>query len=234
MKIIFFSDAHLDERDNKKIKLVNAFIHDVCADADIVVILGDLFEFYHGYDGYIYPCYRDVADSLKALADKGTDIYFVEGNHEFRMGAFFESCTGATCIDKLIIDIDGKNTFISHGYEIGRNILVKILKTRLIYAIMDIFGPGITWKIAVIARMFLSRKKKPYSNRAKGIFRQFARKILDEGYDAVILAHSHISDIMELASGNTKKFYLNTGDIIRGSTYVEYNTQKGFELKKYR
>lgn len=233
MKIIFFSDAHLGKKDYDRTDFLVRFINDVCTDADMVVILGDLFEFYHGYDGYIYPWYRDIADSLKNLTVRGKVVYFLEGNHECQMGVFFESYTGITCADNMTMDIEGKKTFIAHGYEIRKNYLVKILKTHFIYAIMDMFGPGLTWKIAAIARMFLSRKKKPYSKKAKDIFRQFAREKLDQGYDAVILAHSHVSDKMEYGSEKAKEYYLNTGDIIEGSTYVEYNTEMGFELKTY-
>lgn len=233
MKIIFFSDAHLDKKTDEKKELVKSFLNDVCKDTDMVVILGDLFEFYHGYDGYIYPWYRDITDSLKNLTARGKVVYFLEGNHECRMGSFFESYTGITCADNMTMDIEGKKTFIAHGYKIRKNYLVKLLKTRCIYTVMDMFGPGLTWKVAAIARIFLSRKKKSYSKNAIGIFRQFAREKLDQGYDAVILAHSHVSDKVEYGSEKAKKCYLNTGDIIESSTYVEYNTETGFEIKTY-
>ena len=71
MKAIFFSDAHIDKNDTQKISFVEKFIDDVCSDADIVFILGDLFEFYHGYEGYIFPWYRSITESFKTLVEKG-------------------------------------------------------------------------------------------------------------------------------------------------------------------
>jgi UDP-2,3-diacylglucosamine hydrolase len=233
MKIIFFSDAHLDKKHDHKNRLVIRFLSDVCADADRVFILGDLFEFYHGYDGYIFPWYRDVADSLKNLTGKGKTIYLLEGNHEFHVGSHFESYTGVTCADSLAIQLDGKKVFLAHGHEIKNNCLVKALKTRFMSSAMDMFKPALAWKVAAIAGIFLSRRKKPYNNKIKDVFRQYARTKFEEGYEAVILAHSHMSDRVEFTFGNTKKYYLNTGDIIQGSTYVEYNTNTGFEIKKY-
>jgi UDP-2,3-diacylglucosamine pyrophosphatase LpxH len=44
MKMIFFADAHLTRKNKKKIKFVETFVRDVCSDADMVFILGDLFE----------------------------------------------------------------------------------------------------------------------------------------------------------------------------------------------
>lgn len=233
MKIIFFSDAHLDEKDKKRADLLVRFINDVCPDADMVFILGDLFEFYHGHDGFIYPWYEDVIESLKGLTNKGKGVYFVEGNHEFQMGSFFQSHTGIKCADYFAVDIDGRKTFIAHGHEIKKNYLTTVLKTRFIYRVMDTLGPNLTWKIASLARIFLSKKEKPYSDKAINDFRRFARKKFDEGYGAVIMAHSHIPDEMEHVVGNIKKDYLNTGDIIKFSSYVEYNTDTGFEIKKY-
>jgi UDP-2,3-diacylglucosamine hydrolase len=233
MRIVFFSDAHLDKKDDGRRDLLLRFIINVCQDADMLVIVGDLFEFYHGYDGYIYPWYKEVIESLKSIASKSKPVYFIEGNHEFKMGGFFEKYTGIRCVDDLTIDIDSKKILIAHGYQIRKNYLVKFLKTPFIYGIMDMFGPALTWKIAAVSGTFLSRKTKPFIANVMDIFREFARGKLDDGYDAVILAHSHIPDKMEYDSGNTTKHYLNTGDIIKSSTYVEYNTETGFEIKKY-
>jgi UDP-2,3-diacylglucosamine hydrolase len=238
MRIVFFSDVHLDKKDDGKTVFLIRFINDVCKDADMVIILGDLFEFYHGYDGYIYPWYKEVIDSLKNITNKNKRVYLIEGNHEFRMWSFFESYTGVKCMDYLTIDVDNKKIFAAHGHQVKDNYLVKFLKTSFIYSIMDQFGPRLTWKIAAISGIFLSRKKKPYNNNNNNnividIFRRFARRKLDEGCDAVVLAHSHIPDKMEYTSGDTIKYYLNTGDIIKSLTYVEYNTGTGFELKRY-
>jgi UDP-2,3-diacylglucosamine hydrolase len=233
MKIVFFSDAHLDKKDDGRTVLLIRFISEICKDADMLVILGDFFEFYHGYDGYIYPWYREVINSLKNFVNKDKQVYFIEGNHEFHMGNFFETYTGIKCMDDLTINIDNKKILVTHGYQIRKNYLVKFLKTSFIYSIMDILGPVLTWKIAAISGKFLSRKKKAYNKNVLNIFRQFAREKLNDGYDAIILAHSHMSDKMEYISGNTKKYYLNTGDIIKSSTYVEYNTGTGFEVKTF-
>jgi UDP-2,3-diacylglucosamine hydrolase len=233
MKIVFFSDAHLDKKDDGRTALLIRFINDICKDADILVILGDIFEFYHGYDGYIYPWYREIINSLKNITSNGKLVYFIEGNHEFRMGRFFETYTGIKCMDDLTLDVDNKKLLIIHGYQLKKNYLVRFLKTSFIYGIMDMFGPGLTWKIAAISGMFLSSKKKGFNRKAFDVFREFGRKKLDDGYDAVIVGHSHMPDKMEYISGETKKYYLNTGDIIKSSTYVEYNTGTGFEIKRY-
>jgi len=233
LRAIFFSDVHLLRGDTDKIGLVQEFLKDCCSGADMIFILGDLFEFYHGYDGYIYPWYKDVADALRELSGSGKQVFFLEGNHEFGMGAFFEHYTGITCRRNMTIHLDDKKIFVAHGDASGPFCLGSILKTRFIYAIMDILGPVHTWKVATAAGFFLSRKIKPYNEKIKNIFRENAQKKLEEGYDAVIYAHSHIADRCEFDRQDRKKIYLNTGDFEKRLDYVLYDSNTGFTQEKY-
>jgi UDP-2,3-diacylglucosamine hydrolase len=233
LRAVFFSDAHLVQKDTDKTELVQEFLKDYCADAGMVFVLGDLFEFYHGYDGYIYPWYKDVIDALRELTENGKRVFFLEGNHEFGMGDFFEQYTGVTCGQDMTIYLDDKKIFVSHGDASGLFCLGSILKNRFIYAIMDILGPMPTWKTAHVAGHFLSRKIKPYNEKIKDVFRENARKKLDEGYDVIIYAHSHIADKIEFDSETGKKTYLNTGDFGKRLDFVLYDSNSGFTQEKY-
>ena len=133
MKAVFFSDAHLAGDDAAKTERLKGFIKRVTEDADLVVILGDLFEFYHGYEGYIYPHYKEIVDLLRDIAS-GRSVYLIEGNHEFRMGRYFESYTGIRCVDTLTLNIDDKRVFLSHGDTAPRLARAPALKSRPIYA----------------------------------------------------------------------------------------------------
>jgi UDP-2,3-diacylglucosamine hydrolase len=233
LKAVFFSDVHLVQEDADKIELVQGFLKECCADADMVFILGDLFEFYHGYDGYIYPWYKSVIDNLKELAESGKQVYFLEGNHEFGLGAFFEHYTGVTSSQDMTVELDNKKIFLSHGDRSGLFCLGSVLKTRFIYAIMDILGPVVTWKAATVAGYFLSRKKKLYNEKIRNYFRENARNIIDKGYDAVIYGHSHMADKIEFDREGEKKNYLNTGDFGKRQNYVLYDSNSGFTQEKY-
>ena len=234
MKCIFFGDTHLAKEDGGRHVLVTTFIKEICTDADMVFILGDLFEFYHGYDGFIYPWYKNVADALRDIALKGTAVYHIEGNHEFEMGLFFASYTGLTCARSLTIEIDDKKVFLSHGDEMANPALRKVLKSAFIYAVMDALGPAITWKVAMACRVFLSKRRRLYSQKVRDAFRVYARQKLDEGYSAVVLAHSHMPDFVEYGNGETKRTYVNTGDLIENLTYGEYTSASGFAIRTYK
>jgi len=233
MKCIFFGDTHLTRKDDRRHAFVKTFVTDVCAGADMVFILGDLFEFYHGYDGFIYPWYKNVVDALREIGLTGTAVYHIEGNHEFGMGPFFSSYAGLTCVRDLTIEIDGKKMFLSHGDEAANVALRKILKAPFTYAVMDALGPALTWKVAMACRIFLSKRRRTYSQQVRDTFRVYAKRKLDEGYYATVLAHTHMPDFVEYGSGETKKIYLNTGDLIENLSYGEYTTSSGLALRIY-
>lgn len=234
LKTIFFSDAHLGRKDDENKKALARFIRDTCMDADNVFILGDLFEFYHGYKDYIYPWYIEIIELFKELTLSGKKVYFIEGNHEFDMGEYISQYSGIECCKEITIDIDGRKTYIGHGYEVSGGWLVRLLKSGPAIGMMDLLGPSITWKVASIASLFLSDKRKVFNEKVKMRFRSYAKRKLTEGYDVVILAHSHMPDMVTYdLPGGKIKYYLNTGDIIKGPTYIEYVTGSGFMLKQY-
>ena len=164
MKAVFFSDAHLADNDAGKVRAVKTFLRQMAEDADIVVVLGDLFEFYHGYDGYIYPFYKEIVDALRDAA-LSKSVYFIEGNHEYRMGPYFESYTGIRCVRSLSLDLDGKRVFLCHGDASRALALGRLLRSRLVLSIMDLLGPDRTWRIAMRCARVISKKRKIYDER---------------------------------------------------------------------
>ncbi len=233
MKVVFFSDAHLTDSDPSRIQTAARVMRDLSRDADMVVVIGDIFEFYHGFGAYVYPFFREVVDTLRDLAADRC-VYFIEGNHEFGMGPFFESYTGVKCVDKLAIDMDGKKVFISHGDEIGAAVLRGILKSRFVYALMDLLGPARTWRIAMACRPILSKSHKTPSERTLNRFRRHGRRKLAEGYDAVVMAHSHMADLEEYSLSGRTGVYMNTGDLVESSSYGIYVSGRGFSVETYR
>jgi UDP-2,3-diacylglucosamine hydrolase len=232
VKAVFFSDAHLtDNKDERRASLI-ASIREVSKDADMVFFLGDLFEFYHGYDGYIPPFFRDMAETLREMAVH-RPVYFLEGNHEFGMGRFFETYTGVKCAESLAINMDGKKVFLSHGDNIDAPLLRRILRSHFIYSVMDVFGPRLTWKIAMACRPVLSRSNKAYNARTRDRFRKYGAQKLQEGYDAVVLAHSHMADKVEHQSEGKTKVYMNTGDLEKSLSYGEYVSGQGFLIRTF-
>ncbi len=233
MRIIFFSDTHLHRDDAPKTAYVRDFVHSVCRSADAVAILGDLFEFFFGYRNYVYAWYRPVIDSLSELVAQGKRVYFIEGNHEYNMKGI-EEATGILCARELSLDIEGKKTYLCHGDTLVSPLLPSLIKSPPILFLMDRLGPSLTWQIAMLFRIVLSRKTKPYNARAKRALREQAKQRFSQEYDVVIFGHSHVPDRITYGSGPTSRIYLNTGDLSQYGSYVEYSSTAGFRLRTFR
>ena len=85
---LFISDLHLDRERPDIQGLFHRFLQDRAAQADALYILGDLFEFWIGDDDPS-PLSREVVDSLRALTDQGTRLFFQQGNRDFLVGRRF-------------------------------------------------------------------------------------------------------------------------------------------------
>lgn len=225
MKAIFFGDAHID-RKRDRLKNIERFLDSKCKDVDFLFIMGDLFEFFYGNAGFesLFP---DLLEKLREFAFKGKTIYLLEGNHEFyvegeRQGIIFRK--------ELEINIDGKRIFLAHGDRITSPILKRILSSFFVKKIVRLFGPKFSYNLAMLLKPIFSGKKEPDERTCKKLLK-FAKKKLEEGCDVVIFAHSHKAERKEFEGS---KLYLNTGDFIRSFDYVEYETNKGFEVKRFQ
>ncbi len=121
------------------------------------------------------------------------------------MGGYYEKYTGIVCRQEMTLEIEGKKIYIAHGDGFASLSLARVLKHSFFYRIMDMLGPSLTWTIASLSRPFLSRSRKGYNETVRNIFRAYARQKFAEGYDVVILAHSHIPDVFEVNDGQSIK-----------------------------
>ncbi|MRR35913.1 UDP-2,3-diacylglucosamine diphosphatase, partial [bacterium] len=95
MRAIFIADAHLRHEGDQNYRLLMEFLAGLRGAVDTLFILGDLFEFWIGYETVPFTHYLPILDRLKELAESGTEIVYLEGNHDFHMGPFFTETLGA-------------------------------------------------------------------------------------------------------------------------------------------
>jgi UDP-2,3-diacylglucosamine pyrophosphatase LpxH len=54
-----------------------------------------------------------------------------------------------------------------------------------------------------------------------------------EGFDAVILAHTHLPEAATMQKREGEGYYFNVGNWIRDFSYLRYSERKGFSLEYY-
>lgn len=111
----FISDLHLSPNTPKLTALLKQLLSDWEKDAEVLYILGDLFEAWAGDDQMADPFIAGVVALLKN-ASQHYKIYFIHGNRDFLIGADFAAATGITLLeDNTVIDLYGQKILIAHG-----------------------------------------------------------------------------------------------------------------------
>jgi UDP-2,3-diacylglucosamine hydrolase len=238
MQRIFIADAHLRNPDDDNYQILLRFLSDIRGTAKTLYILGDLFEFWIGYDENTFQHYLPVLDSLRKLKESGVEIVYFEGNHDFHLGSFFSKTLQATIYTSPeILELDGKRVYICHGDQINsRDYGYKLLRylfhgpvTKILFPLVP---PALVFKIAQHLSS-CSKKQHRQRNRKKdytSLLSQFAEYQFQRGCDAVVTAHFHIPLLTVTENGKT---LLSLGDWITQFTYGEFSAGK-FSLHTYR
>ncbi len=234
MKAVFIADAHLKGLEDPNQKRLCSFL-ETLKDIDMLFILGDLFEFWTGYNQILEYHYAPILNQFKRLKESGTKMVYVEGNHDFSVAPFFkEILEGDVYSDSADIRLDGKRVFLSHGdtveHSSGYKIWRRFLRSSFFKIIIKITPPSLVWNIAMrlAKRSRGNPKRGDVLNRLQG---EFAREKIRQGFDVVMLAHSHVPGVSEATVNGLNGIYANPGDWIKEYSYLVYENG---EIKLYR
>lgn len=227
----FVSDIHLGINNQKREAKFLSFLSTI-KEKDSLFIIGDLFEYFLEYNSVIPKNCLKVLIKLKELQERGTNIYFLGGNHDYGILRFikreFNFIVGEKYFDLIIED---KKVYIAHGDFIDNSLLTKIsqfmTKNCVSQFLYSFIHPDIGLSLAYFFIHFT--RKKGGNLNLKSAFYKFAyEKIVKENYDIVILGHLHIPTLIKIGKG----YYLNTGDWINNYTYGLIENGE-IQLKKY-
>jgi UDP-2,3-diacylglucosamine hydrolase len=226
MALYVFSDAHLGcsspDKEAEKLSKIRSLVKLVEQDGDRLVILGDLFDFWFEYKYVIPKAYHGVLFLLNDLVDRGIQVDYVSGNHDFWMGDFFDKYLGVHVHrDSFALDYQGRKLLMIHGDGLapadkGYRILKRILRNRFNIWLYRKLPPDWAYPLA----RWVSGNSRDYTSRRDHVFaadyEAYARKQVENGYDAVIIGHLHIPIITRFERG----VYINSGDFITHFSYV--------------
>lgn len=166
------------------------------------------------------------------MASKGTQVYYLTGNHDELLRKFTDFELGNISLrDKLILNIEGKKTWIFHGDVFDTVIQNARWISKLGgwgYDMLILLNRLINWVLLRMGREKYSLSKKIKNSVKKAIkfisdFENTASNIaIDQGYHAVICGHIHQPQIRQVENKNGSVLYLNSGDWIENLTALEY------------
>ncbi|PLX88182.1 MAG: UDP-2,3-diacylglucosamine diphosphatase [Desulfuromonas sp.] len=234
MRAIFLADAHLRHPDDENYQKLLSFLDSQIGHIDGLFLLGDIFEFWIGYRHVVFSAYLPLLTRLQELVSAGCTLYYVEGNHDFNLGAFFENTLQCTVItDEAIVDWDNQKICLCHGDLInkelkGYRLLRAFWRSRPIKLLAEILPPDQVWHFG----HWLSNKSGKYKSSTKRfdpapLVRPYALTRLNS-CDAFICGHFHHPARFDESLGTT----IILGDCIQQSSYLEL-TDGQFTLKTF-
>lgn len=235
-RVLFFSDAHLDNQENEsaieRTARVLGFLEYAAKNCETLVILGDLFDFYFEYRTVFPSRYLRVLAALDSLVRSGVRCFYVAGNHDFWLGDLFSRTLGVILVrDGLLLERQGpgpQKVLAAHGDGLGSGdtgykILKKVLRNPVLIRLFRLIHPD--WGYA-LARL-TSHTSRKYTRRIQPArveaSARTGRALLESGrgLSAVVLAHTHQPDRRKFETG----LYLNCGDWCSHYSFIRWDEQ---------
>jgi UDP-2,3-diacylglucosamine hydrolase len=242
--IYFASDQHFGAPTIEKSKVREqkfvAWLDLIKSDAEVLFLLGDLFDFWFEYKKAVPKGFVRVLGKLAELKDSGIEIYFFVGNHDLWMQDYFETELNIPVFhEPQEFTFNTKTFLIGHGDGLGPGDkgykrMKKVFTNPFSKWLFRWLHPDIGIRLA----QYLSVKNKLISGDEDVKFLGeenewlvlYSKKKLEENhYDYFVFGHRHLP--LEISLSETSK-YINTGDWITYFTYGVFNGEQML-LKSY-
>ncbi|MBT0551371.1 UDP-2,3-diacylglucosamine diphosphatase [Riemerella anatipestifer] len=241
-KIYFASDQHfgaptLEASKLREQKFVQ-WLEDIRNDAQVLFLMGDLFDFWHEWQFVVPRGFVRVLGKLAELKDQGIDLYFFVGNHDLWMKDYFEKELGIPVFfEKRYANINGKRFLLAHGDGLGPGDkgykrMKKVFTNPLAQWLFKWLHPDISMRLALYLsqknKMISGEEDKEFLGEDKEFLIQYSKeKLKTEHIDYFVFGHRHLPMILEVGAGAS---YVNLGDWI---SYYSYGVFDGaqFQLK---
>ncbi|MES2615043.1 MAG: metallophosphoesterase [Bdellovibrionota bacterium] len=235
---IVISDVHLrDPNDN----LTNLFISTLnsLSNTEAIFLLGDIFDFVAVKSNFFFKLWKNVFQALQNLKEKGVQVYFIEGNHDFGFehfkSPFLNNCFNA--YGDFIIEFQHPQLGLIHLRH-GDDIICKpsYLKFRS-FVKNKYFQHMISWLVCGRLMHFIfsryakiSRKKDAYRTLSETFLNSCLNLTINKYSNINVLIIGHIHILRDFMIDNRVRFLVGP-DWMSQPSYLIYNSNMGFERK---
>lgn len=202
----------------------------------VVVLNGDIIDMWQFSKRYWPKSHMSVIHKLIKWISKGVKVYYITGNHDEMLRKFAGFKMGSLVIDnKLLLDLNGKKTWIFHGDVFDVTMKHSKWLTRLGshgYDLLILINAFCNWISVKMGRgkISLSKNIKNSVKQAVKFINDFEKTTADiaiaNGYDYVLCGHIHQPEMKTIVTDKGKVEYLNSGDWIENLTALEYTDGK--------
>ena len=234
-KIYFASDQHFGaptpEASFPREKKFVAWLDEVKKDAEVIFLLGDLFDFWFEYKTVVPKGFVRVLGKLAEIKDSGIPIYFFVGNHDLWMDNYFEKELNIPVYhEPKEFLINNKKFLIGHGDGLGPGDFgYKRMKKVFTFPLFKWMFRWLHPDLGVRLGHYMSVKNKLISGDEDAkylgddnewLVQYCKEKLTKKHYDYFVFGHRHLPLEIKLQENST---YINLGDWIQYFTYGEFD-----------
>lgn len=231
VNICVVSDVHLGTY-GCHAKELNKYLKSI--DPKILILNGDIIDIWQFNKRYWPESHMKIVQRIVKMINKGTQIYYLTGNHDEMLRRFAGFRLNNFIIDnKLVLEMDGKKMWFFHGDVFDITMKHSKWLAKLggwgydMLILLNRFVNFISEKILRKGKVSLSKKIKNGVKQAIKFIDDFeltATEIaIESGYDFVACGHIHQPTIKDVENEKGKVTYLNSGDWVENLTSLEYN-----------
>ena len=241
-KAYFASDLHLGsggfEKSLEREKLFVKWLNEIKEDAEILFLVGDVFDFWHEWKRAAPQGFTRFLGKLAELSDSGIKIHLFTGNHDIWIYEYLPREIGAQLHRKEFkIEILGKKFHLAHGDGLGPgDKSYKLLKwfftnKFLQWCFKNLLHPdfslwiGQTWS----KNRRMEERAPVFYGDNEWLIKNSKMELEKEHFDYFIYGHRHLPGIFPIGE---KTSYINLGDWLKSFTYGVFDGEK-FEVNKY-
>ncbi|MDO9260465.1 MAG: UDP-2,3-diacylglucosamine diphosphatase [Flavobacteriaceae bacterium] len=236
-RIYFASDQHFGAptreasfpREQKFVQ----WLDEIKKDADILFLLGDLFDFWFEYKTVVPKGFIRVLGKIAELKDAGIEIHYFVGNHDLWMNDYFETELGIPIYHhpKEFI-LNNKSFLIGHGDGLGsgdnnykrmKKVFTHPFSKWLYRWLHPDIGMPLGQYLSVKNKLISGDEDVAFLGDDEWLLLYCKRKLETKHYDFFIFGHRHLPLEIEIKPNSR---YINTGDWITHFTYAVFENQE--------
>ena len=239
-KIYFASDFHLGvpalEDSLTREKRVVAWLESIRYDAEEIILLGDVFDFWFEYKHAVPRGYTRLLGKISEITDSGVPIHLFTGNHDMWIFDYLpKECGVQLHREPIVREWNGKRFYIGHGdglgpgdygYKFIKKVFASPICQWLFARLHPNFGIGLANFFSKKSRASTGEKDRIFLGNDQEWLAIYAREILQkEHFDYFVFGHRHLPLTISLSENST---YVNIGDWLGHYTYGVFD---GNEMK---
>lgn len=240
-KLYFITDAHLGVGADtaERERTLCALLDNMKRDAAMVVLLGDMFDFWFSYRHVVPRGHIRLLGKLAELADSGVELHYFIGNHDMWLFDYLEKEMTITMHEEpAIITFAGRRFLMGHGDGLGHldrhyDMLRWLFRNRFNQWLFGCLPEWMTFGIAL--RWSDSSKQKhrredlDYKGEEReGIVLYCKERMVQEEIDYCVFGHRHTPLSVTLSgtcAGHAVQ-YVNVGDWFTHRTYACFDGEQ--------